>query len=227
MTPALPSRRRDAAATSEDGQLATDPDPLSHPARLTIDLAGEPEPWLAAIGLPLGELEAAVQATATAIGNRQGLLSGTAEVALALSRDAEVADLNGRYRGKPHPTNVLAFPAPPGRPDPDAAPGGPVYLGDIAVALETVIAEADSAGIPRLHHLQHLVVHALLHLLGYDHATSADAETMEVLETSILATLGIPDPYADTQPVGTADRSATADGVLATTLPRRENASNR
>jgi probable rRNA maturation factor len=76
-------------------------------------------------------------------------------------------------------------------------PGAPPFLGDIVFAAETVIGEAEDRGIPPAHHFQHLVVHGLLHLLGFDHETDAEAERMERLERMILARLGIPDPYAD------------------------------
>jgi probable rRNA maturation factor len=70
------------------------------------------------------------------------------------------------------------------------------FLGDIGLAAETVAREAEEQGIPFVDHLQHLVVHGLLHLKGYDHQSPADAEVMEALEVRILATLGIADPYA-------------------------------
>jgi probable rRNA maturation factor len=113
------------------------------------------------------------------------------EACVVLADDALVRGLNRDYRGKDAPTNVLSFPFenPP-------AEAGPRHLGDVVLALETVRAEADAQGIPPEHHLQHLVVHGLLHLLGFDHEADADAEIMERLEVEILATLGVPDPYA-------------------------------
>lgn len=113
------------------------------------------------------------------------------EVCVALSSDAQVAELNGSYRGKPKPTNVLSFPAVPMLP----VEGEPRFLGDIALALETLQREASELGVPLGHHLQHLVVHGLLHLLGYDHQTDEEARDMEGLEVRILAHLGIADPY--------------------------------
>lgn len=119
-----------------------------------------------------------------------------AAVAVALSSDAVVRRLNATYRGKDAPTNVLSFPAP------DAAQavaeaGDPRALGDVILAVETVLAEAASAGIPPAHHLQHLLIHGVLHLAGYDHLTDTEAEAMESLETTLLARLGIADPYGD------------------------------
>lgn len=74
----------------------------------------------------------------------------------------------------------------------------PVLLGDVVLAFETVAREADEQGKPLADHLSHLTVHGVLHLLGYDHATPAEAGIMEALETAILAQLGVPDPYRDT-----------------------------
>ncbi len=114
------------------------------------------------------------------------------EACVALSSDAEVARLNATYRGKQAATNVLSFPAGPA-----PAGGGDVrLLGDLVLAAETVTREAAELGLPLEHHLQHLVVHGLLHLLGYDHEMDEEAETMEALEVRILARLGIDDPYA-------------------------------
>ena len=75
-------------------------------------------------------------------------------------------------------------------------PAAPAHLGDIAIACETVIREAQEQGLPVTQHLAHLAVHGFLHLLGYDHGTDGEAERMEQLEREILASLGIPDPYA-------------------------------
>ncbi len=123
------------------------------------------------------------------------------EVAVLLTGDAALADLNAEWRGKSGPTNVLSFPAPD-------LPGAPADapLGDIALALETLMREAAAQVKPLPHHFAHLLTHGLLHLLGYDHETSAEAEVMEELETRILARLGIPCPYD-----GPVDLSAPAE----------------
>ena len=104
-----------------------------------------------------------------------------------LGSDALVRRLNRSYRGKDAATNVLSFPfqRPPG-----AGPEDGTDLGDVVLAAETVRLEARERGIEPRHHLQHLVVHGLLHLLGYDHQTDTAAEEMERLETEILATIG-------------------------------------
>jgi len=112
--------------------------------------------------------------------------------------DARIAALNGEFRGQRRPTNVLSWPSD-GR-APESRGGDPPFpvggdLGDIAIAYETCTLEAAGRGRPLSDHATHLVVHGLLHLLGYDHADDADAARMEALETEILATLGIRGPY--------------------------------
>jgi probable rRNA maturation factor len=121
---------------------------------------------------------------------------GEAELAVMLTDDAGIRTLNSNWRGIDKPTNVLSFPAlpPTGPAGPDDAPR---MLGDIAIAYETTRKEADDEQKPFDHHLSHLAVHGFLHLIGYDHESNGDAETMETLEQEILAQLGIPDPYAD------------------------------
>ena len=108
-------------------------------------------------------------------------------VSLLLGDDAAVAALNKQFRGKDGPTNVLSFP-------PANGPEG--FLGDIALAAETIVEEAQFQGKRFENHAAHLVVHGFLHLLGYDHMNPADAEKMEARERAILVSLGIEDPYA-------------------------------
>lgn len=109
------------------------------------------------------------------------------EVAVLLADDAAVRDLNARFRGRDAPTNVLSFPA--------AASAAP-HLGDVALAYGVCAAEAAAQGKPLEAHLRHLIVHGVLHLLGFDHESDAQAEAMEALERSVLAVQGVPDPYA-------------------------------
>jgi len=118
-------------------------------------------------------------------------VKGVAELSILLTDDAEQRELNRQWRGKDAATNVLSFP--------QIEPFGPVagLLGDITLARETLIREADAQGVTFAAHFTHLVVHGFLHILGYDHLTDAEALQMEGLETQILASLGVADPYAD------------------------------
>lgn len=144
-------------------------------------------------------LEAAVAtALAAEAADDARLTAGPVELAIVLADDATVQALNRRYRGKDAPTNVLSFAATEDAAAPDPAPGAPLALGDIVVARQTVAREAQSEGKTPAAHLYHLVIHGVLHLLGYDHGTEADADEMERREVAILARLGIPDPYTDT-----------------------------
>jgi probable rRNA maturation factor len=111
---------------------------------------------------------------------------------ITLADDAEQRRLNRTYRGRDMPTNVLAFPQ--GMPD-SSRPDAPVLLGDIVLALETVRREAAEQHKPLANHLRHLVVHGVLHLLGFDHEEAKQAAAMEAREIKILVGLGVPDPY--------------------------------
>ncbi|MGH6865718.1 MAG: rRNA maturation RNase YbeY [Methyloceanibacter sp.] len=110
------------------------------------------------------------------------------EITVLLTDDAEMRGLNRTWRGKDKPTNVLAFPA-----GDETQPGN---LGDIALAYETAATKARDENIQLGDHVTHLVVHGVLHLLGFDHMDDAEAEQMEERERQALAALGIPDPYA-------------------------------
>ena len=143
----------------------------------------------------VGDAEGLIAQATAAVAAHEGLLSAPSAVTVALSDDTSVAELNARYRGKPKPTNVLSFPAGPG------AEAG--HFGDIVLASETVLREADEQGITPAHHLQHLTVHGILHLLGFDHERTDDAERMESLEIMILGRLGIANPYTGALEAGT------------------------
>jgi probable rRNA maturation factor len=118
-------------------------------------------------------------------------VKGAAELSILLTNDEEQHDLNQQWRGMDSSTNVLSFP--------QIEPFGPVIgiLGDITLARETLEREAVDLGKSFADHFAHLVVHGFLHILGYDHLTDQEALQMERLETQILASLGVDDPYAD------------------------------
>lgn len=149
-----------------------------------IDIEIEDPAWLAAVPGAEQLVEAAAVAALHEID------FGGGGVSILLTDDASVRELNGRFRSKDYATNVLSFPAP-------ANPEG--LLGDIALACGVCAREAAEQGKPLANHLQHLVTHGVLHLVGYDHETDAEAEQMEGLERVILAVLGVPDPYAAEQ----------------------------
>ncbi|MEM5502812.1 rRNA maturation RNase YbeY [Ahrensia kielensis] len=114
------------------------------------------------------------------------------ELSLVLTNDAEVQGLNAAWRKKDKPTNVLSFPAF----EIEAGQKPGPMLGDIVLAYETVKREAEQESKSFEDHTSHLIVHGLLHLLGYDHENDTEAEHMEGLETTILGKMGIDDPYA-------------------------------
>jgi probable rRNA maturation factor len=128
-------------------------------------------------------------------------LAPEAELSILLCDDATIQPLNRDWRGFDKPTNVLSFPAFSPLPLAEKP-----LVGDLAVARETVEREAAHDGKTVPDHLTHLLIHGVLHLVGYDHETEAEAEAMEALETRILASLGIADPYAETEPLEAAAR---------------------
>jgi len=166
-----------------------------------VELVVEAEGW--ALALPdLADLAEAAARRALAASGRE---PEAYEIALLACDDARIAALNAAFRGKEAPTNVLSWPAfetlpPPGAVRESALASDPAArrtpLGDVAIALETVRREAEAASLPLKDHAIHLILHGCLHLLGYDHATEAEADLMEGIETRALAELGIDDPYS-------------------------------
>lgn len=146
-----------------------------------IDIEIEDEAWREA--LPDAEALAQTAAAAALAGQHE---HKDTDVVVLLADDASVRELNARFRGQDKATNVLSFPASP------TAIG---YLGDIALAFGVCAHEAAEQEKSLANHLQHLVVHGVLHLLGYDHLKDRDAGAMEAAERDILAGLGVPDPY--------------------------------
>lgn len=149
----------------------------------TIDIAVETESWHRILGAELIAHRAAQAALDDA-----GIAEG--EISILLTDDAKIRELNRTYRRKDQPTNVLSFPSE------DKTESGTRFYGDVALAFETLNREALEEGKRIDAHLTHLVVHGVLHLLGFDHENERDAEIMEARETKILAELGFADPYA-------------------------------
>jgi len=146
------------------------------------------------IASPLWAQQPQAEATVrAAIAAAAQLVPAAGEVSVLLAGDEAVRVLNRDWRGVDKSTNVLSFPH-----QSDQVPF--TLLGDVAIAFETVAREAAIEHKPFLHHLAHLAVHGFLHLMGYDHATDSEAETMEGLERDILARLAIADPYAELHP---------------------------
>jgi probable rRNA maturation factor len=176
------------------------------PSNLEIGYSLEAGAWEDTLSDPQTLVEAAAQA-AFAAAEIPDALAGAlatgrpAEMSLVLADDAIVQTLNRDYRDKDRPTNVLSFALLDDTDDTDgvlaAEAGMPILIGDVVLAYETVLREAGEQGKSFKDHVTHLVIHGVLHLLGYDHETDSDADRMERLETSILARLGIADPYAD------------------------------
>lgn len=159
---------------------------------VSVEVSVTSDAWLGACP----EVEALAEAAAQAAFAGAEPASTPIIVGVILTDDAEQRQLNRAYRGKDAPTNVLSFPiADPAMPGPA---GSPVLLGDVVLAFETVVREAAEQHKPLPDHLRHLVVHGVLHLLGFDHESEADAAVMEAREVEILKRLGVPPPYRDT-----------------------------
>jgi len=154
---------------------------------LAIAVEIDDEAWCQALSMRQEEVESLIEKAAEAALTAPRLtdVTGQSLVVLLTDNDA-VHDLNLRFRGLDRPTNVLSFPSPQN-------PAG--HLGDVALALGVCAQEANDQGKSLADHLCHLTVHGTLHLLGYDHQTDAEAEQMEGLERTLLAKLGLMDPY--------------------------------
>ena len=165
------------------------------PVPLLTDVMIEDRRWRA-----LG-LEALAERAARMTLEHLGMSPAGFEISILACNDARIAALNEDFRGKPQPTNVLSWPsAERGAERPGTVPDIPrsppeAELGDIAIAYDICAAEADLGNKPLADHAAHLIVHAVLHLLGYDHVREEDAVLMENCERAILGRLGIADPY--------------------------------
>ena len=170
-----------------DDPDAPGPSPLE-----IVDIVLEDDRWEDA-GLP-----AMAERAARAVGDWLDL--GEFQVVVLGCDDRRIAELNAEFRGKPKPTNVLSWPVIEFGPrQPGTRPELPEIeeLGDIAISYDTCQREALAQKKPFADHATHLLVHAILHLAGYDHIDDQDAETMEDSERAILSRLGIPDPYLE------------------------------
>jgi probable rRNA maturation factor len=147
-----------------------------------IEVEIEDEAWTAALPDAVAVVE---RAATVALGAVEG------DVVVLLTDDAAIHDLNLRFRDRDRPTNVLSFPA--------AASAAP-HLGDLVLALGVCAAEAAAQGKSLADHLTHLTVHGVLHLLGRDHVDAVEAEAMEAEERTLLASLGVADPYRPHDP---------------------------
>ena len=162
-----------------------DPDPRG---ALAIDVAEPCALWRQA----LGDVETICDAAArAALAGANAVLPCGSELSIVLADDALVHSLNQRWRGKDEPTNVLSFPAQGGKAPLEA----PLLLGDVVLAYGRVAEEAAQQCKPLADHLRHLIVHGVLHLVGFDHEAPDEAERMEALEAAVLAGLGVPNPY--------------------------------
>ena len=163
-----------------------------------LDLVHEAGDW------DLSALHGLAEPAARATLSHADLPAAEYEIALLACDDARIAELNAQFRGKPTPTNVLSWPAwdlsaATEGDTPDLPPEGdaddPESLGNIALAFETCAREAEEQRKPFSAHVTHLIVHSVLHLLGYDHIRDKDAALMEETEIAILASMGLPNPY--------------------------------
>ena len=155
--------------------MPTMPTPVVTPGSIDIEI--EDAAWAAALADPAAAVRRAAEAAAE---------GADGEIAILLTNDASLQRLNSQFLENDRPTNVLSFP--------DASPG---RLGDVALAFGVCETEARAQGKPLADHLAHLVIHGVLHLLGYDHIADEDAAAMEDRERRLLAEMNIPDPYAD------------------------------
>ncbi len=173
---------------------------MTNPAEYAIEInvCVSSDCWLTAC--PDAEALAGRAARAALAAALQTTANAPVLLDIVLTDDSEQRALNRTWRGKDSSTNVLSFAmTDPAAPAPPRAPrGAPVLLGDVVLALETVALEAAEQRKRLPDHLSHLVVHGVLHLLGFDHESEAEAAIMEAREIEILAALGVPAPYADT-----------------------------
>ena len=186
---------------------APDPAPQGALTDLDIDVLTPNEMWAQRCADPEAVCRRAARAGfEMALADGIELSGGRVEVSVVLSDDDRVHELNRDYRGIDRATNVLSFATLEG--ERRAPTDAPMLLGDIIVAFETVDGEAKQESKTLEAHLAHMVVHGMLHLMGYDHETDSDADEMESLEIRALEGLGVADPYAEPGPPPASTRDA-------------------
>jgi len=195
--PSAAGHRVREAALGGQGPVGPDTGPSGQPGstgrapdNLTIEIMHEAGEWDA-----FGDVDAALAAVAAVVGDCDRLGLRAAEAAIVLADDATVQTLNRSWRSIDKPTNVLSFPS--GQPASIVESTGTRMLGDVVLACQTLVREAEAQAKAPVHHLQHLALHGLLHLAGFDHESEAEAEDMEQLEVELLARLGVANPYED------------------------------
>lgn len=161
---------------------------------MLVDVIIEDDRWHAA------DLDQIAQSAGRATLDHLGIKMDGAEISLIGCDDVRIAELNSEFRDKPKPTNVLSWPSEERRAAEEGgqpkAPNDPEF-GDIAISYDTCAREAAEADKPLKDHMTHLIVHATLHLLGYDHENDADATLMESIEIEILGKMGLSNPYVE------------------------------
>lgn len=184
--------------------MSDDPDPCrsNENPRISVAVTLLDPDWPQAVpaveDLARRAAKAALAAAADSGAAKDAFSARDAEISLVLADDATLRRHNRDYRSIDQPTNVLAFAVAetPGVPGVPGDSEGPLLLGDVLVARETLAREAREQGKRPADHFCHLVVHGVLHLLGQDHETEAEARVMERLEVAALGRLGVADPYA-------------------------------
>jgi len=187
------------SASRAAGSVLRDDDQRYHQIEIICEVARWQD-----VGAPERIVERAASAAISAV------FGGKCSVSLCvlLTGDEKLRKLNHEFRGRDAATNVLPFPS--GEDILVDENGGP-FLGDVAIAFETVRRQANEQAITPGDHLAHLTVHGVLHLLGHDHVNDGEAEKMEVLEAQILASIGIANPYASWAPIVPEDKSSTCE----------------
>jgi probable rRNA maturation factor len=156
--------------------------------RVQSDILVEDPRWTATLDLQL-LVDRVIDAALSAIDAANG---EPAEISLLFADDARISLLKGAWLGKNAPTNVLSFPAAEGG---RSSAADQRFLGDMILSFDTIRRESEAEGKPFEAHLAHMIAHGFLHLMGYDHIDDEEANVMEAMESRVLLTLGMPDPW--------------------------------